>query len=289
MVVKMKKILNLFFGEVEEFAALEFSFHMAAEFKAYLQSIHISIDDPGVYAEIGMTASVMHAIEATLKTENLKKAEAAKKIYHDKFLTFLEKHNNPQLVFDQHSSWTHISGFPSDLVSKYGRLCDLIIVSQHLFNKKLPFVSSAESALFETGNPVLVVPNVHKAKKVLGGKVALAWDGSIQSSRALHRSLPILQKSKEIVILTAKEEKNKAAHAEDVLTYLSYYNIKAHHKAVDVKDYSVGEALMINALSEKVDSMVMGAYTHNRYRQMVFGGATSFMLGHAEIPIFMVH
>jgi nucleotide-binding universal stress UspA family protein len=35
--------------------------------------------------------------------------------------------------------------------------------------------------------------------------------------------------------------------------------------------------------------MVMGAYSHSRFRESILGGATRTMLEQAEVPILMAH
>jgi nucleotide-binding universal stress UspA family protein len=37
------------------------------------------------------------------------------------------------------------------------------------------------------------------------------------------------------------------------------------------------------------DLLIKGAYTQSRLRQMIFGGATSHVLAHARLPVFMAH
>jgi nucleotide-binding universal stress UspA family protein len=37
------------------------------------------------------------------------------------------------------------------------------------------------------------------------------------------------------------------------------------------------------------DLMVKGAYTQSRIRQMIFGGATSHILAHADLPVIMAN
>jgi nucleotide-binding universal stress UspA family protein len=37
------------------------------------------------------------------------------------------------------------------------------------------------------------------------------------------------------------------------------------------------------------DLLVIGAYSHSRMRQVVFGGVTEHVLDHAELPILMTH
>jgi nucleotide-binding universal stress UspA family protein len=35
--------------------------------------------------------------------------------------------------------------------------------------------------------------------------------------------------------------------------------------------------------------LVKGAFTTNRLRQMIFGGATSHIMEHADLPLLMAH
>ncbi|MBT5558364.1 MAG: universal stress protein, partial [Proteobacteria bacterium] len=37
------------------------------------------------------------------------------------------------------------------------------------------------------------------------------------------------------------------------------------------------------------DLMVMGAYSHSRLRETMFGGVTEYMLNRANIPVLMLH
>ena len=37
------------------------------------------------------------------------------------------------------------------------------------------------------------------------------------------------------------------------------------------------------------DLIVKGAYTQSRLRQMIFGGATSYILAESELPVIMAH
>ena len=45
----------------------------------------------------------------------------------------------------------------------------------------------------------------------------------------------------------------------------------------------------IRLTSSPFDRLVIGAYSHSRMRQVVFGGVTEHMLDHAEIAVLMAH
>ena len=42
-------------------------------------------------------------------------------------------------------------------------------------------------------------------------------------------------------------------------------------------------------MDQGADLMIKGAYTNSRLRQMIFGGATNYILSNTEIPVFMSH
>jgi nucleotide-binding universal stress UspA family protein len=42
-------------------------------------------------------------------------------------------------------------------------------------------------------------------------------------------------------------------------------------------------------VEERADWVVMGAYGHNRLRQLLLGGVTRAMLGSATVPVLMAH
>jgi nucleotide-binding universal stress UspA family protein len=50
-----------------------------------------------------------------------------------------------------------------------------------------------------------------------------------------------------------------------------------------------GEALLARAHVVGADMLVMGAYTHSAWRELVLGGVTRYMLAHADLPVFMRH
>ena len=54
-------------------------------------------------------------------------------------------------------------------------------------------------------------------------------------------------------------------------------------------DAEVGDALLSRAADLGVGMIVMGAYGHSRFREMVLGGATRDLLRHMTVPVLMAH
>ena len=69
-----------------------------------------------------------------------------------------------------------------------------------------------EDALFESGRPVLVVPELESV--LVPRRVAIAWDGSGRSARAVNDALPLLKAADAIFVVTVMGEKDLSAMAQ---------------------------------------------------------------------------
>jgi len=52
---------------------------------------------------------------------------------------------------------------------------------------------------------------------------------------------------------------------------------------------SVGDALLSRVDKLGSDLLVMGAYGHTRWKELVLGGVTQTMLGSMPVPVLMSH
>jgi nucleotide-binding universal stress UspA family protein len=77
--------------------------------------------------------------------------------------------------------------------------------------------------------------------------------------------------------------------ADQVRKQLRHNGIAAEPVSIELKGRSTGEAVLAAAEVEGCDLLIKGAFTRNRLRQMIFGGATSHIMQHAELPVLMAH
>ena len=56
-----------------------------------------------------------------------------------------------------------------------------------------------------------------------------------------------------------------------------------------VRDVPVGELLLSRAADLGIDLIVMGAYGHARWQELIMGGATRTMLESMTVPVLMSH
>lgn len=143
-----------------------------------------------------------------------------------------------------------------------------------------------ETALFETGRPVLGVSSV-STTSIFAAPVAVAWNYSSEAARALTAALPLIALVGEVAVLMAGRHEDDDA-ARRVIGYLAWHGVKA-------RVFKLGQtgkpAELVAAKVREVGAglLVMGAYSHTRAREFVFGGMTSYMLEKAPVPLLLAH
>ena len=177
---------------------------------------------------------------------------------------------------------------PSVLVD-YARLRDLTLVSipegEHVSRWY------AETIIFGSGLPTMVLPEVRKRPEFALNSVIVAWDFSRPAARAVADALPLLQKSKRVFVLTITNEKvidTKRSSAE-LAKHLARHAVDVTLDVVDAGGRSIGDAIESYVASRNGDLLVMGAYGHSRLREFILGGATKSALARPSVPIFFSH
>src|SRR5207248_9305416 len=82
-----------------------------------------------------------------------------------------------------------------------GRPYDMIVMPQPGALPKMP-ESVFETALFDSGRPVLVVPPAFNG--MVGKRILFAWNGSTESARAISLAMPVLAGAETIEVLSVE-------------------------------------------------------------------------------------
>jgi nucleotide-binding universal stress UspA family protein len=148
----------------------------------------------------------------------------------------------------------------------------------------------AESALFESGRPVIVVPYIQKAPLKLDN-VMVCWDGSRASTRAIADAMPLLAKAGrvEVVIVTNERGKQDEIEGADMGEHLARHGLNVDVKRTALGDIDVADVLLSHAADAGSDFMVMGGYGHSRLREFVLGGVTRSIFRSMTVPVLMSH
>jgi nucleotide-binding universal stress UspA family protein len=124
-------------------------------------------------------------------------------------------------------------------------------------------------------------------------RIAVAYNGAVESVRALTAALPLLARADSVILLSGQPPVEPAARAFipsfHPREWLARNNVQSTTHAFKALPGDEGEALLDAATAVEADMLVMGAYGHSRLSEWIFGGATRQALEHASIPLLMRH
>jgi nucleotide-binding universal stress UspA family protein len=102
--------------------------------------------------------------------------------------------------------------------------------------------------------------------------------------------MPLLRLAGRVTVLTVTGGQDvPGPSADQVRKQLRYNNIAAEPMTIELEGRSTGEAILAAAKAQGCDLLIKGAFTRNRLRQMIFGGATRHVMQHADLPLLMAH
>lgn len=177
--------------------------------------------------------------------------------------------------------------------AQFGRIArrfDLAIVGQA--NPQASSVEDiiAETTLFESGRPMILVPYIQKAPLKLDN-VMVCWDGSRPAARAVGDAMPLLAKAGrvEIVIVGSERGKQDEIEGADMGQHLARHALKVEVHRISGGTIDVADALLSHAADSGTDFMVMGGYGHSRLREFVLGGVTHTIFRSLTLPVLLSH
>jgi len=184
------------------------------------------------------------------------------------------------------ATWVEETGKMVDVIRRHGRLADVIAVPQPDVDRNLG-ANTLKAALFRTGRPVMMVPNGVEPPENLGQSVSIAWNGSLESSKAVTMTLPILESADKVTILSSGDEPPSAT-AQDLQAYLAAHDIDATIHSFEGSG-NVGQKLLSSSQEIGADILIMGAYGDSHEKETIFGGNTQHIVDKAKMPVILVH
>jgi nucleotide-binding universal stress UspA family protein len=163
-----------------------------------------------------------------------------------------------------------------------GRAYDLIVMPQPGALPKMP-ESVFETALFDSGRPVLVVPAGFSG--VVGKRVLFAWNGSTESARAISLAMPMLSRAESIDVLSVDGAMVPGPTSGEIAESLRSHGLNVTSQHVKPGTRTAGQTIVDTAVAGNCDLIVKGAYTQSRLRQMIFGGMTRHLILNSPLPV----
>lgn len=290
----IKSIVCLFGGAEHEVAGLDTALTLAKIHGARVRIVHVSSPSPsyaGFYGEaVMLSAAWIDAIEQ----ENAKRLANARQ--HAEALA--ARHDIPLDPLDRPADrpWARfvaIEAQAGGALARQIRPSDLIVVGRRRGATNVSEDTVFGTALFSTWRPVLFVPPAGEGAPAGWRETAcgLAWNGSLEAARALCNAMPLMERTQKVHVLIAHEPGRGADTTDEsvLMDYLDAHGVPAELSLIDRGGKSAGEAVLSRARALGCDFLVMGAYGHSVFREMLLGGITAYMLEEAEMPLAMCH
>lgn len=171
------------------------------------------------------------------------------------------------------------------------RYSDVVIIGQYerqgsAESHPLPV---AHRVHLRCGRPVLVVPA--SAQPTPLARIAIAWDGSRESVRAVHDALPLLRQSRSVQIMTvnglcAQDQKDEG---QRLAAHLGNHGVPVESSIRNSRSAKEHGFLLQRIQEDEFDLLVMGGYSRPVWREFLFGGITQSILLTSKVPVLVSH
>lgn len=186
-----------------------------------------------------------------------------------------------------HPETMKVRGIIDETIIAEGRkCCDWVLLAQrgehfHLDGGAI-LGSTAQSVVRRSGKPVFVTPEHFREIE----SMAIAYDGSAPAQKALQLAAELSKRTAwplSVVIITADQATGRkiSTRAEE---FLAPFEIDSTTLILPGRE----DKELIRFIREgAVELLVMGAYGHNRFRELLVGSTTSSVIRKSTIPVLL--
>ena len=172
------------------------------------------------------------------------------------------------------------------------RYADVVVVSQDDRSDPAAHLSLrlAEYVMLNSARPVLVVPYAGSFE-TLGDNVLVAWDASMEATRAVTSAIPLLKRARHVTIAVFNPDpfdEHGEQPGADIALYLARHGVNIE-VSLQQTGIDVGNAMLSMAAERNYDLIVMGGYGHARLREVLLGGVTETLMRTMTVPVLISH
>jgi nucleotide-binding universal stress UspA family protein len=178
-------------------------------------------------------------------------------------------------------------------ISLQARYADLVVLTQEDPDEPGAEITSdlPEYVAMTSGRPVVVLPYAGKSSCPFNN-ILVAWDASLEATRAVHHALPLLRRATKVHVAIFNANEQPDVHGEepgaDLALYLSRHGVNVEVLQIEAQ-IDIGNALLSLCADLQTELMVMGCYGHTRFHEILLGGVSRTILQSMTTPVFMVH
>lgn len=291
--MEIRTIIAAVSGGTASPGVVDIGCRLARRFGSHVEGFHVRLD-PRDFAYAAVDA-FSTPIAGALMDRAVEDAAATANRARRTFMSALELHAiptrdeppsfdcEPTLLEACSAGWREDMGYSAVRLADRARLFDLMVLGRSGRVVDEPYSESIEEALLSTGRPALIAPV--EPPRSLGKVVALAWNNSPESAKALSAAMPFLLRAQKTLILSLGE-----TGAPELARHLAWYGIRASAVPVlPLERVGTGELLLAAARDNDADLLVMGGYGKAPWREWLFGGATRDIVGASLMPLLLAH
>lgn len=291
--MEFRTILAAVSGGTASGGVVELSCRLARRFGSHLEALHVRLDprELVLLAADGLGTPLTGDLIESATRDAAAAALRARRLFESAVARYEipicreppAAGGDPGALHRASAGWREAEGYGSVMVADRSRLFDLVVLGRSGRVADEPYSDAIEEALLSSGRPVLVAPV--EAPAALGETIALAWNNSPESAKAVAAAMPLLRQARAVHILSVGK-----TGADALAQHLAWYGIRATAEDVNpVKGVGSGERVLAAARDHACDLLVMGGYSRAPWREMLFGGATRQVVGSSLLPLLLSH
>lgn len=271
-------VVNLGVGQ-REGSAGDYAVSVANALKAHITAIAFAYDPRDLVSQLGYIA-------AEVMKEQWRDYKGEAQAVLDRFMEVASRTGVSAEPLMLNTSFASAS----DRFGIIARRFDLVVVDQAEPDQKGVGGTIIESALFDSGRPVIIVPYIQTASLKLD-HVMICWDGNRPAVRAIADAMPLLELAGRVEVVVVDNERGKQDEADgaDMSRHLARHGLNVEVERIIRGKIDVANTLLSHAADSGADLVVMGGYGHSRVREFVLGGVTHSMLHSMTVPVLMSH
>ena len=178
---------------------------------------------------------------------------------------------------------------PDDLLILNSLHTDLVVVGQREL-QDLGDHLSPDKIFLASGAPILCLPDGWRSERV-GKNVLVGWNASREARRAVADALPFLLAADSVTVLVVDPEELTDRHGEepgaDIALHLTRHGARVEVVRMLSEDQSVADVMLSYADTHGADLIVIGAYSHARPAEVIFGGVTRTLIKKSTVPFVL--
>ncbi|MEL7491479.1 MAG: universal stress protein [Pseudomonadota bacterium] len=291
----IQKIMVPFLKDETGPLALSAAVTLADRFKSHIDVIYMRPPITVQQLGGGYYPIAVNYVRSTIETLNERANEEAAKLkvlYED----YCEKYEVGFYDEAEHTedkgataAWSDVDPATSYDFSKRGRIADLTVLGKSAGEAPQDEVELIEELVFQSGRPVLIAPSAASDFE-FPETVVVAWDGGREAARAIAAALPILKEARHVIVASVGETRYGCEPPGHAASHLKLHGVHATSLSAKLgKGEDPEEAFLTLANNKDADLIVMGAYSHSRLREVIWGGFTRYLLRESEIPMLLAH